>query len=82
MQFARAKDDDFLLRPAVFAAGLATNVDDGALRTTVGSLGGQIDVRLTLLSNVDLTFSAGGAIAFERDRTPRREAMFSLKLLR
>jgi hypothetical protein len=35
-----------------------------------------------MLSVMDLTFSVGGAIAFEDAQLPRREAMFSLKLLR
>jgi hypothetical protein len=70
------------LRPAVFVTGLTTNFDDAALRTTAGSAGAQVDVRFTILSNLDMTLSAGGAIAFERGRAPRREAMLSLKVFR
>ena len=70
------------LRPAVFMTGLTTNFDDAALRTTAGSAGAQVDVRFTILSNLDMTLSAGGAIAFERGRAPRREAMLSLKVFR
>ena len=70
------------LRPAVFVTGLTTDMDAGALRTEALSGGGQIDVRFTVLSNLDMTLSAGAAVAFERGRSPRREAMFSLKVLR
>ncbi len=70
------------LRPAIFVTGLTTNMDDGAFRRTAVSAGGQIDVRFTILSNLDMTFSAGAAIAAEDGRPPRREAMLSLKLLR
>jgi hypothetical protein len=70
------------LRPAIFVTGLTTNMDDGAFRRTAVSAGGQIDVRFTILSNLDMTFSTGAAIAAEDGRPPRREAMFSLKLLR
>ena len=70
------------LRPALFVTGLTTNVDDGAFRRTAVSGGGQVDVRFTILSNLDMTFSAGAAIAAEDGRPSRREAMLSLKLLR
>ena len=57
------------LRPAVFVTGLTTNVDDDALRRTAVSAGGQVDVRFTILSNLDMTFSAGA-----RDRGRGRAA--------
>lgn len=70
------------LRPAVFVTGLATDVADEAFRRTAVSAGGQFDVRFTVLSNLDLTLSVGGAMAFEDGAAPRREAMISLKVLR
>jgi hypothetical protein len=70
------------LRPAIFATGLATNVDDQDVRHTVASLGGQIDLRLNALSNQDLTLSFGAAVALEDGFAPRREAMVSLKILK
>jgi hypothetical protein len=85
LHFSRAGTPGFYLtwmRPAVFASGLWSNLDASAARRTVSSVGGQLDFRFTFLSTVDLTLSAGGAIAFERDFGPRREAMLSLKLLR
>jgi hypothetical protein len=70
------------LRPAVFVTGLTTNVDDTASRRTLASLGGQLDVRLHILSNQDMTLSFGAALALEDGSRPRREAMLSLKILR
>jgi hypothetical protein len=70
------------LRPALFATTLMTDLDTGSTRRTVTSVGGQADVRITVLSNQDLTLSFGGAVAFEDNRGPRREAMVSLKILR
>jgi len=70
------------LRPALFATTLATNVDSSSARRTTTSVGGQVDLRLTVLSNQDMTLSFGGAMALEDSRAPRREAMISLKILR
>ena len=69
-------------RPAVFVTGLATNLDAEAARRTAVSVGGQLDFRLSLISTLDLTLSVGGAVALEDGYGPRREAMFSLKILR
>ena len=70
------------MRPALFATLLTTNVENGALKRTVGSLGSQLDFRLSVLSALDVTFSVGGAVAVEDDRRPQRQAMVSLKILR
>ena len=70
------------LRPALFATALATNLDDRRTRRTTGALGGQFDIRFTVLSNQDMTLSFGGAVAVEDGRRPRREAMISLNVLR
>jgi hypothetical protein len=70
------------LRPAVFATVLATNVDDSSLRRTLGNVGAQVDLRFTLLSRLDMTLSAGYAVAFEDGVKPRDEVMVSLKVLR
>jgi hypothetical protein len=69
-------------RPAVFLSGLATNMDQAASRRRVTNAGGQIDVRFGALSALELTLSAGAAVAFEPGRPPRRETMISLKILR
>ncbi|MGC4083893.1 MAG: hypothetical protein QM736_17725 [Vicinamibacterales bacterium] len=70
------------LRPALFASGLETNLDARSLRRRVTSAGGRIDLRLTALSTMDITFSVGGAMLFERGVDPRRQIMASLTLLR
>ena len=71
------------MRPALFVTGLATNLDAPSVdRHVAVDAGGQLDFKVTMLSVLDLTFSVGGAIAFEDGQPPRREAMFSLKLLR
>jgi hypothetical protein len=70
------------MRPAVFAGGLATNIDTAGIRRTISNVGGQIDFRLNMLSSLDLTLSVGGAVAYEHRAAPRREAMVSLKLFR
>jgi hypothetical protein len=70
------------LRPAIFVGGLATNLNRPEMRHVVTDTGGQIDVRIGALSVLELTASVGGAIAFETGHAPRRELMFSLKVLR
>ena len=67
---------------AIFASGLVTNMDAAGIRRKVSDVGGQLDFRLNMLSTLDLTLSIGGAIAFEQESAPRREAMISLKVLR
>jgi hypothetical protein len=70
------------LRPALFLTGLATDLESGPARRTAVSGGGQFDIRFTVLSNLDMTLSVGGAVALEDGVPPRREAMISLKVLR
>jgi hypothetical protein len=85
MRFARVGTPGFYLtwmRPALFASGLITNMDSAGIRRKVSDVGGQLDFRLNMLSTLDLTLSIGGAIAFEPNAAPRREAMISLKVLR
>jgi hypothetical protein len=69
-------------RPALFVGGIVTNLDSRPARRTLADVGAQVDVRLTLLSSLDLTLSAGYAIAVEDGRRSRGETMVSLKLLR
>ena len=70
------------IRPAVFAGGLITNLDDRASRQRAVDAGGQIDIRFSVLSALDMTVSAGAAVAFRADRPSSGEAMISLKILR
>ena len=69
------------LRPAIFAGGLMTNLDASDIRRSVADIGGQIDLRFSMLSTLDLTVSVGAAAAFENGHA-RREIMASLKILR
>ncbi len=69
-------------RASLFAAGIETNLEDEALARRVGDLGAQVDFRFSALSQLDLTLSAGYAVAFERGADRRGEAMVSLKILR
>lgn len=70
------------MRPALFVAGLATNLDRPELRRQALSSGAQLDFRATILSTLDLTLSAGAGITVERGRAPARETMISIRLLR
>jgi hypothetical protein len=85
LRFRRGGTPGFYLtwmRPAVFAGGLVTNMDAGDARRVAGDFGGQLDFRLTVLSNLDMTLSAGAATVVERGGASRRELMVSLKVLR
>jgi hypothetical protein len=66
----------------VFATGLVTDLDAPIVRRKVLSTGGQIDLRLSVLSTLDLTVSFGAGLALEASRPPNGEAMVSLKILR
>jgi hypothetical protein len=85
LRFTRAGTPGFYaswLRPAVFATGLVTDLDAPAVRRKVLSTGAQIDLRLSVLSTLDLTVSVGAGVALESSRPPNGEAMVSLKILR
>jgi hypothetical protein len=69
-------------RPAVFATTLVSNMDDSALRRTITNAGSQLDVRMGVLSRLELTLSAGYAAAFESGQPTRHQGMLSLKVLR
>jgi len=70
------------IRPAVFVGGLVTNLDQDLAQRKLLTAGGQLDFRFTILSALDLTLSAGGAVAVESGQPTRREAMISLRVLR
>lgn len=69
-------------RPALFSSVLATDLDSAAFRRVLWDAGGQVDFRITALSSLDVTVSAGYALAFEDGHRPRHEGMVSLKILR
>ena len=68
-------------RVALFTSALVTNLDAAAERRTLGNAGAQVDVRLQLLTQQPLTFSAGYARSFERRGSADDEWMVSLKIL-
>ena len=70
------------LRPAMFVSALATNLDDAAVRRRAISAGGQVDLRFSVLSALDMTFSAGAAIRLANGVPKAGEFMASLKVLR
>jgi hypothetical protein len=70
------------MRPALFVGALATNLDASAVRAKAADAGAQLDFRFTVLSNLDMALSVGGAMAFQQGFVPRREGMVSLRLLR
>jgi hypothetical protein len=85
VRFSRAGTPGFylsFLRPALFAGGLATNLDRSAIRRTAATAGGQIDLRFTMLSALDLTLSMGAGVRVQHGVPARREAMVSLALLK
>jgi len=70
------------MRPAIFVGALATNLDAAPIRHVATDIGAQLDFRFTVLHQLDMTLSVGGAAAFERGQQARREAMVSLRVLR
>jgi len=67
-------------RTALFATGIATNLDDAAFRREVGNVGGQVDLRLVIFSALESTLSFGYAAAKEEGHQMDTEFMVSLKL--
>jgi len=70
------------LRPAVFVSGLVTNLDDAPVRTHSLSAGGQVDLRFSILSALDMTFSMGAAVRSTNGAPASGEFMASLRVLR
>ena len=70
------------MRPAIFVSGLATDMDTASARNTAASVGAQVDFSITALSQLELMFSAGGAVAVARDGRARPEALISFRLLK
>lgn len=66
---------------SLFGSALSTDFDRDDLRTELYNAGGQMDVKLTLMSHLKITFSAGYAVSFEKGRRLAEESMFSFKIL-
>ena len=69
------------LRPAVFAAALWTDPQRRSARQRWGSIGGQVDFRLSVLHWYDMTLSLGYAVGYKGARRSGNEAMISLKIM-
>ncbi len=69
-------------RLALFAHGLATDLDRGAQRREWLGLGGQLNLKLVVFSSLESTLSLGYAMAIADGRRPADEVMASLKILR
>ena len=85
IRFSRTGTPGFylsFLRPALFAGGLVTNLDRSGIRRTAATAGGQIDLRFTMLSALDMTLSMGAGVRLQQGAPARREAMVSLALLK
>jgi hypothetical protein len=84
--FERAGKADFFLqslRPALFVTGLwtdPTNSNSDA-RRTYANVGGQIDLRFSVLHWYEMTLSAGYAVGFRNSQRTGNEWMLSLKIL-
>ena len=69
------------LRPAVFATALWTDPTNSSRRQNYQSLGGQVDLRFSILHWSEMTLSAGYAVGFRDARRVGSEWMISLKIL-
>jgi hypothetical protein len=69
------------LRPSLFAVGLWTDPGFGQPRQNYASVGGQADLRFTILHWYDMTISVGYAAGFQGSRHAGSEWMISLKIL-
>ena len=68
------------LRPAIFASAMVTNPGNSSLRQNYESVGGQADLRFSILHWYDLTLSAGYAVGFRDGKRAGSEWMLSLKI--
>jgi hypothetical protein len=68
-------------RLSLFGGGLATNFDDPGAQRKLAHLGSQMDIRLQLLTQAQLTLSLGWAQVFESGEKTSHEGMVSLKIL-
>ena len=69
------------LRPSVFVAGLWSEAANAARRTEYTSVGGQGDLRFTVLHWYDMTLSVGYAVGYQGSQRAGSEWMISLKIM-
>jgi hypothetical protein len=69
------------LRPSVFAAALWTDPERRGLRQRYASVGGQVDLRFTMLHWYNMTLSFGYAAGYRGQKRAGDEWMISLKIM-
>jgi hypothetical protein len=69
------------LRPSVFAAGLWSNPGNAAPNKNYASIGGQLDLSLSVLNRFEMTLSAGCAVGYQGSQRAGTEWMVSLKIM-
>ncbi|MFO7609902.1 MAG: hypothetical protein R6X35_12040 [Candidatus Krumholzibacteriia bacterium] len=85
LRFRRAGKPAFYAtwaRTSLFAGGLTTSPAEAEYRRSHWTVGMQTDLRLVLLSRLEMTASTGYGRALARGRAPRDEVMISLQILR
>jgi hypothetical protein len=65
----------------LFGGAITTNFDDDAVRETVQNVGGQIDFKVVMFTNLSMTLSFGYAYAWGGERPSGTEFMASLKIM-
>ncbi|MFH1755548.1 MAG: hypothetical protein ABIA59_07570, partial [Candidatus Latescibacterota bacterium] len=65
-----------------FGSAISTNMDDRRIRRDLVNLSAQLNVKLVMFSSLESTLSLGYALAAEERRSPEREFMISLNILR
>jgi hypothetical protein len=84
--FERVGKPDFFLqslRPAVFITGLWTDPLGSSpdARRTYSNIGGQVDLKFSVLHWYEMTLSAGYAVGFREGQRAGAEWMLSLKIM-
>lgn len=69
------------LRTALFSTAIITDMDSPEERRSLLNVGSQLDLRLIMLSHLNMTISLGYAAAFEKGKEATTELMLSLKVL-
>jgi hypothetical protein len=65
----------------LFGSILATNVDDNKYFGNYFNFGAQLDFKIIILSNLNVTFSTGYGVSYFDGKYMSDEIMFSLKIL-
>jgi hypothetical protein len=84
LRFKRFGAPNFYLTWAsatLFGGAITTNLDDEAVRETVKNVGGQIDFKVVMFTNLSATLSFGYAYAWGGERPSGTEFMASLKIM-